>query len=129
MKFTNAKFAEYTELNSGGDTYEFQPDKLYQLPLSIAENLAQHGDADVSYEGAYDVDEGEVADRWGQPKEGEIEREEGEATDIGTWLGDRTVSEVEEDVGDLSDEALENGLEIADRKGATKAIEEELEQR
>lgn len=132
MKFTDTRFEEYTELNRGGETYEFEPKNLYKLPLHIAEKLANHGDAEVSYEGAYDVDGEEVADRFGE-LEKEVEEEEEEdgesASEAYQWLDEKTVSEVEEDIGDVGDELLKDIAEEAERKGALEAIEEELEQR
>jgi len=129
MKFTHVKFSEEKNLR-GNDV---KPGKVYEYPLTQAQKFEAGEPAYQDHAGEYDVDDSDVADKVGNElddsKYFQEKEDKEELTEEEKFLEERTVSEVEESVKEISDVARLKGIyKVAERKGAKKAIKERLGQ-
>lgn len=133
MKFTHVKFSEEKELRLGSEVKEVNTEKLYEVPLSQAEKMAQGEPAYEDRAGEYEVSEEDIADTVGkevdESKYFQEKEAEEEVSEEVKFLEERTVSEVQESVKEIEDaDRLRGILEVAERKGAQEALEQRIAQ-
>lgn len=107
-----------------GESHNLTPG-VYYLPYGTADRIVEGPQAEAYEAEDKDVEVGELPAEMSQFQEGGSNDEEFDAE---SWLGERTVDEVRQDVEEIEDRArLESLIEAADRNTAGEAVDNRLD--
>lgn len=112
-------------LDVNGETHELNQG-VYYLPYGMADRLVEGPQVERYDAENKDIDVEELPAEMSQFQEGDGDQQEFDAE---SWLDERTVDEVRQDVDDLEDRTkLESLIEAADRATAGEAADERLDE-